>query len=62
MSELLDALIEQRRKEALDYEEYLAKLEALAKQVVEPGHGTATTRPRSRRRRQRALFDNLGRG
>ena len=33
MSELLDALIEERRQEALDYQEYLAKLLDAAKQL-----------------------------
>ncbi len=33
MSELLDALIEQRRQEALDYQEYLAKLLEAAKKL-----------------------------
>ena len=31
MSELLDALIEQRRKKAIDYQEYLEKIVALTK-------------------------------
>ena len=36
MSELLDALIEQRRKKSLDYKAYLAEIAKLAKQVVDP--------------------------
>src|SRR5438093_4909067 len=36
MSELLDALIEQRRREAIDYEEYLCRIGALTKQVTNP--------------------------
>jgi type I restriction enzyme R subunit len=59
MSELLDALIEKRKQNALDYEHYLAEIVALAKQVVDPTTGavypatlgTATVR---------ALYDNLG--
>jgi type I restriction enzyme R subunit len=59
MSELLDALIEKRKQNALDYEQYLAAIVALAKQVVNPATGaiypatlgTATAR---------ALYDNLG--
>ena len=41
MSELLDALIEQRRKEALDYQEYLAKIVELTKKVTNPEAGGA---------------------
>src|ERR1019366_9245745 len=41
MSELLDALVEQRKKEAMEYEQYLAKIVALAKQVQLPEDGTA---------------------
>ncbi|MBB0990286.1 restriction endonuclease subunit R, partial [Dietzia sp. SLG510A3-30A2] len=33
MSELLDAIIEQRRQQAIDYQEYLAKLLDAAKQL-----------------------------
>ena len=36
MSELLDALIEQRRKESFDYQEYLAEIAKLARKVVDP--------------------------
>ncbi len=36
MSELLDALIEQRRQEALDYQKYLAEIAELARQVMNP--------------------------
>ena len=41
MSELLDALIAQRRKEALDYKKYLEQIIALAKKVVNPASGEA---------------------
>lgn len=59
MSELLSALIEQRRKEAWDYQTYLAAIEALARQVKNPGAAggyppTVTTAG------QQALYDNLG--
>ncbi|MCA2230411.1 type I restriction endonuclease subunit R [Nonomuraea aurantiaca] len=40
MSELLDALIEQRRKEATDYKEYLARLLDIAKKVGTGDSGT----------------------
>lgn len=59
MSELLDALIEQRKQNALDYEQYLAAIVELAGKVSNPATGavypavlgTATAR---------ALYDNLG--
>ncbi len=58
MSELLDALIEQRRKEALDYQEYLRKIVELTKKVKSPEVGgdypvTMNTPGK------RALYDNL---
>ena len=60
MSELLDALIEQRKREASNYKDYLKRLVDLAKKVKEPGTDASypselTTTP------QRALYDNLGR-
>jgi type I restriction enzyme R subunit len=36
MSELLDALIKQRRDNAIDYQEYLAKIAELTKQAANP--------------------------
>ncbi len=41
MSELLDAIIEQRRKQAIDYKQYLAKLLEAAKQVGTKDTGVA---------------------
>jgi type I restriction enzyme R subunit len=57
MSELLDALIQQRRQNALEYKVYLEKLTELAKSVVHPEAGRAypTTIDSPARR---ALFDN----
>jgi type I restriction enzyme R subunit len=59
MSQLLDALIAQRKKEALNYERYLEQIVALAKKVVNPASGesypTGLDTPG-----KRALFDNLG--
>lgn len=58
MSELLDALIEQRRKEALDYQEYLRRIVELTKKVTNPqasGAYPATMNTPGRR----SLFDNL---
>lgn len=37
MSELLDALIQERREQAISYQEYLEKIKQLARQVVQPG-------------------------
>jgi len=60
MSELLDALIEQRRKEALDYQEYLRRIVDLTKKVTSPeasgAYPAAMNTPG-----KRALYDNLGR-
>jgi type I restriction enzyme, R subunit len=60
MSKLLDALIEQRREEALDYKEYLGKLQELAKQVVDPAQGGEYPAAIASNA-QRSLFDNLDR-
>jgi len=59
MSELLDALIDQRRKEALDYQEYLKKIVELTKKVADPEVGGAYPKAMNTRGK-RALFDNLG--
>jgi len=59
MSELLDALIEQRRKEALDYQEYLRRIVDLTRKAANPESGGAY--PASMNTSgKRALFDNLG--
>jgi type I restriction enzyme R subunit len=59
MSELLQALIEQRRKEAIGYQEYLEKIVALTKQVKSPG---GSTYPASMdTSAKQALYDNLDR-
>jgi type I restriction enzyme R subunit len=58
MSELLDALVKQRRQEALDYQAYLAKIVELTKKVKNPEVGgnypSAINTPG-----KRALYDNL---
>lgn len=59
MSALLDALIEQRRNGALDYQRYLSQIVELTLKAKTPGAGntypaTLTTAAR------RALYDNLG--
>ena len=58
MSELLNALIEKRRQEALDYKVYLQEIVALARQIKEPARGgeyppTINSPP------LRALYDTL---
>ena len=60
MSALLDALIEQRRKGALDYQSYLQKIVELTRKAKMPG--SASTYPASLTTPARkALYDNLGR-
>ena len=53
MSELLDALIEQRRKQALEYREYLRKIVELTRQTArrgeQSGYPRTSIRPRARR-------------
>jgi type I restriction enzyme, R subunit len=59
MSELLDALIKQRRQEALEYRTYLERIVALTKKVKNPesagSYPSAMNTPS-----KRALYDNLG--
>lgn len=58
MSDLLDALVEQRKAEALNYADYLAKIVALAKKVHSPeANGSYPAKINSAAKR--ALFDNL---
>ena len=58
MSELLDALIEQRRQEALDYQKYLEEIVELARQVKNPTTGESYPKSLDTPAK-RALFDNL---
>jgi len=59
MSELLDAIIKQRREEALSYQEYLAMVKRLAEGVVNPE--AASSYPDSMDSKgKRSLYDNLG--
>jgi len=59
MSELLDALIEQRRQKALEYEDYLCRIVELARQAV--GVEEASRYPAGiKTAAQQALYDNLG--
>jgi type I restriction enzyme R subunit len=57
MSELLDALIAQRREEAISYAEYLEEVKELAEKMVKPA---AATYPSSMDTRgKQSLYDNL---
>jgi type I restriction enzyme R subunit len=59
MSELLDSLIQQRQQQAEEYEQYLANIVELAKQVQNPTSMAAYPKVLNTRAR-RALYDNLG--
>lgn len=58
MSELLDALIKERKTQALNYEKYLAKIVELTKQVVNPESSYAYPATLDTPAK-RALYDNL---
>lgn len=59
MSELLNALVERRKKQALDYQKYLQEIVELAKKVMNPM--SARSYPMSLDSTgKRALYDNLG--
>ena len=61
MSELLDALIEERRKQAIDYKQYLEKVKELSMQVVNAGGVNPDEYPAGvNTPAKKALFDNLG--
>jgi type I restriction enzyme R subunit len=59
MSELLDALIRQRKQEAIDYKKYLEKIVELTKQAKN-GPGGAAYPKALNTQAKRALYDNLG--
>lgn len=59
MSTLLDNLIHERREQALQYEQYLAQIVELAKQVQEPA-GSRSYPVQLDTAAKRALYDNLG--
>ena len=59
MSDLLDSLIQERRTQTADYEQYLKRLVDLAKQVSNPSGGV-TYSMRLNTNARRALYDNLG--
>jgi len=59
MSELLDALIAQRREEAISYEEYLQEVKKLAENITQP-EGTTTYPDSMDTRGKQSLYDNYG--
>lgn len=60
MSELLDALIQERRKQAIDYKEYLEKVKELSAQVVNAGGINPCAYPASiNTSAKKSLYDNL---
>lgn len=61
MSVLLDELIEQRRKQALSYQEYLEQIRALASKVAKPEQSGSSYPATMDTQAKRALYDNLGR-
>ncbi len=60
MSQLLDELIAQRKAEAIAYEEYMRRLQALAQQAKTPGSAGGYP-PEVDTPARRALYDNLER-
>jgi type I restriction enzyme R subunit len=58
MSKLLDALIAQRKQEALDYHKYLGEIAELARQVKDPTAGSMYPASLTTAAQQ-ALYDNL---
>ncbi|RME81583.1 MAG: HsdR family type I site-specific deoxyribonuclease [Caldilineae bacterium] len=58
MSDLLDALIEERKQQALEYEEYLKKIQELARKVRNPASSSHYP-PSIDTPARRALYDNL---
>ncbi|MDV2858673.1 HsdR family type I site-specific deoxyribonuclease [Oceanimonas sp. CAM02] len=60
MSVLLDELIEQRRQQALSYQEYLEQIRALASKVTKPEQGGSSYPATMDTQAKRALYDNLG--
>lgn len=60
MSELLDALIQERREQAISYQQYLEKIKQLAQQVKQPTSASPQHYPASLDTpAKRSLYDNL---
>jgi type I restriction enzyme R subunit len=60
MSDLLNSLIQERRTQAAEYEQYLERLIELARQVANPTSSGTTYSKRLNTGAKRALYDNLG--
>ena len=61
MSKLLDALIHERREQAISYQEYLEQVKQLARRVVQPTSTSQSAYPPSlNTAAKRSLYDNLG--
>lgn len=60
MSELLDALIQERRQQAISYQEYLERIKQIACQVVQPNIAQSAYPPSLDTAAKRSLYDNLG--
>jgi type I restriction enzyme, R subunit len=58
MSEVLDTLIQERRQQVKEYEQYLKEIVELAQRTYNPARG-ASYPPRLNTRAKRALYDNL---
>jgi type I restriction enzyme, R subunit len=58
MSELLEALVQERRADAIEYEEYLQQIADLSRQVLNPSESQSYPQSVNSAGRQ-ALFDNL---
>jgi type I restriction enzyme R subunit len=59
MSTLLEALIEERRKQAITYQEYLEQVKALAGKVISPNGDDADVPDSIDTPAKKALYDNL---
>jgi type I restriction enzyme R subunit len=60
MSELLEALIKERKENAIEYKKYLEKIKELAKQSKPKGNTTSNSYPKDvNTSGKRALYDNL---
>ncbi len=59
MSELLEALIRERKEQAIDYKKYLEKIKDLANRVLSPMRGSTSYPESVNTRGKQALYDNL---
>lgn len=60
MSELLDAIIKERKENAIEYKKYLEKIKDLARQSKPKGNDTSVNYPKDiNTSGKRALYDNL---